>query len=465
MALLVTNSGEIESLRNLLNANQAIPRNLILKLYTTDTYPAESDTPSQTRYFEPYIDGNVIGYGQAVTTDYPAVINNRTDQDYSDQRGILLNGNRWGIATESTAVTTVNGDGTTGTYLITVASNAGIKKGDYVTGGDVGTGAYVVDIDGTTLNLSVKNTGTFTAQALAFGAGRTTASYPEQTFTFGAAAGDIYGYYLARANNMPSAIHGVADAASAASATTITKSGIRGQLGDSYFVLPAITNTTAATGTSGTFELAVTATTGVAIGQRVTGVGVAASTRVVGISGSVVYIDTALSGAVSNDVNFLSEVAADLTKGMVVSSNAGNAGPNGVDAATVIIGIDRETTDADGTVTVYLNNALIDNVQPTNNNDDIDFDFSEVTATAHGLVKGDVIYIDQGTGNAATTAGTYTIDTVEDANTFTTEPALDGAGDLTLYSSIFFAERFTNGPYSIQNDGDQIKVSLNVSLD
>ena len=54
MALLVTNNGEIESLRNLLNANQSIPRNLILKLYTTDTYPAESDTPSQTRYFEPY---------------------------------------------------------------------------------------------------------------------------------------------------------------------------------------------------------------------------------------------------------------------------------------------------------------------------------------------------------------------------------------------------------------------------
>ncbi len=465
MALLVTNNGEIESLRNLLNANQSIPRNLILKLYTTDTYPAESDTPSQSRYFEPYIDGNVIGYGQAVTTAYPAVVNNRTDQDYSQQRGILLNGNRWDITTESTAVTTVNGDGTTGTYLITVASNAGIKKGDYVTGGDVGTGAYVVDIDGTTLNLSVKNTGTFTAQPLAFGAGRTTASYPEQTFTFGAAAGDIYGYYLARGNNIPSTIHGVADAASAASSATIAKSGVRGQLGDSYFVLPAITNTTAATGTSGTFELAVTSTAGVAIGQRVTGSSVAPGTRVVGIAGTTVYIDTALAGAVSSDVNFLSEVAADLAKGMVVSSNSGNSGPNGVDASTVIIGIDRETGDADGTVLVYLNNALIDNVQPTNNNDVIDFDFSEVTATAHALVVGDVIYIDQGTGNAATTAGTYTIHSVEDANTFTTEPALDGAGDLTLYSSIFFAERFTNGPYSIQNDGDQIKVTLNVSLD
>ena len=148
---------------------------------------------------------------------------------------------------------------------------------------------------------------------------------------------------------------------------------------------------------------------------------------------------------------------------MVVSTNAGNTGPDGLDAATVIIGIDRETSEADGTVIVYLNNALIDNIQPTNNNDDIDFDFSEVTATGHGLVIGDVIYIDQGTGNAATTAGTYTIHSVEDANTFTTEPALDGAGDLTLYSSIFFAERFTNGPYSIQNDGDQIKVTLNVS--
>ena len=37
--------------------------------------------------------------------------------------------------------------------------------------------------------------------------------------------------------------------------------------------------------------------------------------------------------------------------------------------------------------------------------------------------------------------------------------------DATLYSSIFFAEKFTNGPYSIQNSGDQIKVTLNVSLD
>jgi hypothetical protein len=28
-----------------------------------------------------------------------------------------------------------------------------------------------------------------------------------------------------------------------------------------------------------------------------------------------------------------------------------------------------------------------------------------------------------------------------------------------------YAERFTNGPYAIQNNGDQIKITLNVALD
>ena len=51
MALLVTDNGEIDSLRNLLNYNQEIPRNLILKLFCTNTTPTESDTPSQTRYY------------------------------------------------------------------------------------------------------------------------------------------------------------------------------------------------------------------------------------------------------------------------------------------------------------------------------------------------------------------------------------------------------------------------------
>ena len=427
MALLVTDNGEIDSLRNLLNYSQNIPRNLILKLFTTDTYPAESDTPSQTRYFEPYTENNTNGYGGAPTTGYPGIINNRTDQDYAQQYGILLNGNRWGIETEPTAVTTTNGDGTSGTYLVTVASNTGIKKGDYVTGGSVGTGAYVVDIDGTTLNLSVKNTGNFTAQPLSFGRGRTTASYPEQTFTFDGPAGNVYGYFLSRANNMPTTIHGVADA-----------------------------------GTAGEFEVVVTSTTGIVVNQRVTGTNVAQGARVTGIVGTTVYLSKANGGAVSGDLVFQANVAEDLALGMRVSQTTT---PNGIDANTVITGIDYETDDTDGTVTVFLNNVLIENIQTSNGNDVVKFDFSKVTATGHGLEPGDAVYIDQGTGNTTTTAGTYIVFETPDANTFTTTKALDGTGSVTLYDAIFFAERFTNGPYAIQNAGDQIKVTLNVSLD
>ena len=40
-----------------------------------------------------------------------------------------------------------------------------------------------------------------------------------------------------------------------------------------------------------------------------------------------------------------------------------------------------------------------------------------------------------------------------------------GLNTATLYSSIMYAERFTNGPYNIQNNGDQIKITLNVALD
>jgi len=469
MALLVTDNGEIDSLRNLLNYNQEIPRNLILKLFTTNTYPNESDTPSQTAYYEPYTNNNSLGYGSAPVTGYPAVINNRTDQNYANNYGILLNGNKWTIETLSNAAVTVQGSGTAAEYTITVAANTGIKKGDYVTGGSVGDGAYVVDIDGLTLLLSVKNTGTFANQNLDFGQGRTTASYPEETFTFSGAAGDVYGYMLVRANNMPTTIHGVADAATAAAGTTISKTGIRGTIGNNYFTLAAVSNTTTVTGTSGEFEITVGSTAGIAPYQRVTGTGIAAGARVIGIAGTTVYLDKANAGAVSGNGTFQVEVGEDLTVGMAVSQT-GTAGviggaPNGIDANTIITGIDHETEDADGTVIVYLNNVLIDNIQPSNNNDEVEFDFSKVTATGHGLVKGDTIYIDQGTGNTTTTPGTYTVFDVIDANTFTTTKALNGTGDLTLYSAIFFAERFTNGPYAIQNAGDQIKVTLNVSLD
>ena len=75
-------------------------------------------------------------------------------------------------------------------------------------------------------------------------------------------------------------------------------------------------------------------------------------------------------------------------------------------------------------------------------------------------------------GSQKSTATTGTIDFYNGTSwnstsdtTFTTTPALSGVGNATLYPSIFFAEKFTNGPYAIQNPGDQIKVTLNVSLD
>ena len=142
----------------------------------------------------------------------------------------------------------------------------------------------------------------------------------------------------------------------------------------------------------------------------------------------------------------------DITVGMDVTGN------NGVASNTVIIGIDLLNR------ILYLNNALIDNIQVATDSS-ITLEYSKVTATSHGLVAGDVIYIAQGSTNTGTVAATYTIFSVDDANTFTTTPALKGTGDLTLYSSIMFAERFTNGPYPIQNNGDQIQITLNVSLD
>ena len=68
MALLVPNIGELESLRYLINNNNHVldrednaPRDLILKLYSSDTTPAEGDVPSTTAYYEPYANGNTNG--------------------------------------------------------------------------------------------------------------------------------------------------------------------------------------------------------------------------------------------------------------------------------------------------------------------------------------------------------------------------------------------------------------------
>ena len=390
MALLVPNIGELESLRYLLNATHEIPRNLILKLYTSNTTPAEGDVPSQTAYYEPYADGNTNGYGTGPTTNYPYAVNNRADQDYTNQTGILLNGNRWAISTAGDPIASGTGTGSSGAYTISVASVTGtISVGNLVSGTGIGSGAKVSRVDGATVVLTVANAGAVSG-TINFTGGVTTATYPEQTFTFSAAAGNIYGYYLARANNLPMAIHGVEDAAAASAATTLNKGDNSdpciGTIGQNFITLPNVAS-----------------------------------------------------------------IMDDICVGMTVGGN------NAVPSSTTIIGIDRLLR------IIYLSADLTDNIQVATDSS-ITLDYSKVSATGHSLVVGDVIYIAQGTTSTAV-AGTYTVFEVPDANTFHTVPALQGTGDLTLHSSIMFAERFTNGPYPIQNNGDQIKITLNVSLD
>ena len=391
MALLVPNIGELESLRYLLNATHQIPRNLVLKLFSSNTTPAEGDVPSQTAYYEPYADGNTNGYGTAGNTGYPTADDNRSDQTYTNMYGILLNGNRWAISTAGDPIASATGSGTSGEYTITVSGVTGtISVGNLVGGTGIGSGAKVSRVDGSTVVLTVANSGAVSG-TINFTGGVTTATYPEQVFTFTAAAGNIYGYYLARANNMPVAVHGVLDAAGASAGTTLTKGTnsdpCSGVVGNNFITLPNV-----------------------------------------------------------------SGIMDDITVGQIVGNN------NAVPAGTKIIGIDRLLR------IIYLDNNLTDNIQ-TATDEEIQLSYSKVTATSHGLVVGDVIYIAQGTSNSGSDAGTYTVFEVPDANTFHTTPALHGTGDLTLHSSIMFAERFTNGPYPIQNNGDQIKITLNVSLD
>jgi len=153
MALLVPNIGEVESLRYLLNATHQIPRNLTLKLFTSNTDPAEGDVPSATAYYEPYADGNTNGYGSAVNTGYPLVDNNRADQSYNANYGILLNGNRWAIATAGDPIASGTGAGTSGEYTITVSSVTGtISVGNLVAGTGIGSGAKVSRVSGSTMS-------------------------------------------------------------------------------------------------------------------------------------------------------------------------------------------------------------------------------------------------------------------------------------------------------------------------
>jgi hypothetical protein len=348
MALLVPAIGEVESLRYLIGANNHVPdlqdtspRNLVLKLYSSNTTPADTDEPSRQKYYEPYAggpDAALCGYGTAPVTGYPAIVNNRTDQDYTANYGILLNGSRWTLKRTGTSGTTV------------------------------------------------------------------TASYPEQTFTFsGDAAANtnadyIYGYCLARANNMPVELLGVQNAATIGVGTAIEKGDVTGQLGNSFITIN--------------------------------------------------------SGGV-----------ADVTVGMAMTHLAISGNTVGIATTSKVSGVDIATG------TVFLDSPLLANILVATGST-VRFDISKIsTAVDHGLQNGDVIYIEgnqSGTttgANLGITSETYTVHSVNGNREFFTTPAMHGTGTGTLLNSVFYAERFTNGPYRIQNPGDEIKVTLNVTLE
>ena len=459
MALLVHDNGELQSLRYLVNSHNIVPNNLILKLYSSNTTPIESDVPSQVKYYEPYDSTGLVGYGTAPSTGYPSIIDNRNDETYSRQYGILLDGSRWNVRTITTPIKSTTGSGNINEYTITVASTTNIAVGHYVTGGSVGTNATVAAIDGSTIVLTVKNTANFSTQALDFGVGTTTASYPEQVFTFTSAANNQYGYYLVRANNLPVAIHGVADAITVSTGSTISKLQASGTVGVSSVILFEDKYTPTSTGITSAFSILSSNLTGITTGQRVIGAGIATAARVVGTSGTdVVILDKKNSGTVTGVTTFFVNVTENITLGMGVTHGTAIGEVNAIPSGTTVTGIDELRR------VVYLSNPLANNIQSATGNT-IYFNFSNVNATSHGLVAGDVVYVAAGTGNTTTTSSTYTVFETPTANTFTTTPAMTGIGSASIYSSIMFAERFTNGPYNIQNNGDQIKVTLNISLD
>ena len=299
MALLVSDAGELQSLRYLVNSNRNIPRNLILKLYTSNTVPVETDVPSQSKYYEPYDSTGLVGYGTEPSTGYPPIVNVRHDEDYSRQYGILLNGSEWNVRTILNAIATTNGSGNINEYTITVSSVSNIAVGHYVSGGNVGTNAVVAAIDGNTLVLTVKNAATFSNQPLEFGVGTTTASYPEQTFTFTSAANNIYGYYLVRANNLPISLNGVEHAVNVGTGLTIAKAQTSGTIGQTYVTLYPFISEPTVVGVGSEFTLTVSSNVGINTRQRVIGAGIANGARVVGIMNTTtIVLDRKNVGAV-----------------------------------------------------------------------------------------------------------------------------------------------------------------------
>ena len=165
---------------------------------------------------------------------------------------------------------------------------------------------------------------------------------------------------------------------------------------------------------------------------------------------STISVSVPCTGTVSGTVNFYEGRWA---QGQDISGT-------GIPASTTIVGYDP----TNGIITLSQNaNATVSGT--------ITATFRAISATAHGGLPGDVVYLARQTGNTTFPVGTYFVNHCPDANSFEVVPSIPttasvtgGANGVVIYDSIMFLEKFTNGPYYIQNNGDQIKITLNVTL-
>lgn len=295
------------------------------------------------------------------------------------------------------------------------------------------------------------------------GTDTTTASYPEQTFTFTSGSVYIHGYMVCRANsvaqsflnNPTAAVSVAANAALSGTAATATPTGgpngfATNTLGSPYVQVTPVASPTGSGGAFNTANFTVSSAASIAVGQYATGTGVGPYARVIGINGTTISVSVPCTGTVSGTVNFYEGRWA---QGQDISGT-------GIPASTTIVGYDP----TNGIITLSQNaNATVTGA--------ITGSFRVISATAHGALPGDVVYLARQTGNSTLVTGTYIVNHCPDANSFETIPAIStaasttgGANGVIIYDSIMFLEKFTNGPYYIQNNGDQIKVTLNVSL-
>lgn len=295
------------------------------------------------------------------------------------------------------------------------------------------------------------------------GTDTTTASYPEQTFTFTSGSVYIHGYMVCRANsvaqsflnNPTAAVTVAANALLSGTAATATATGgpngfATNTLGSPYVQVTAIASPTGSGGAFNSANFTVSSATNIAVGQYATGTGIGPYARVIGINGTTISVSVPCTGTVSGTVNFYEGRWA---QGQDISGT-------GIPASTTIVGYDP----TNGTITLSQNaNATVTGT--------ITGAFRAIAATAHGALPGDVVYLARQSGNSTLVTGTYIVNHCPDANSFETIPAIStaasttgGANGVIIYDSIMFLEKFTNGPYYIQNNGDQIKVTLNVSL-